>query len=95
MGGRNAAGMEPTVTSPDKEHLILTKGENQMSAKRKHGTRGFTQAELFRFLDNLRESGAINMYGAPRVMEQQMGLSSKEAKEVWVAWTETFQGENR
>jgi len=58
-----------------------------------YGTRDFTQEELFRFLDNLRESGQINMYGAPKVMEQHLGLSSTEAKDVWVAWTETYQTE--
>ena len=57
----------------------------------KYGT--FTQEELFRFLDTLRESGQINMFGAPKVMEQHLGLSSQEAKDVWVAWTETYKEE--
>ena len=57
----------------------------------KYGT--FTIEELFRFLDTLRESGEINMFGAPKVMEQHLGLSSQEAKDVWVAWTETYKEE--
>ena len=56
----------------------------------KYGTKDFTQDELFRFLDNLRESGQINMFGPPKVMEQRLGLSSQEAKDVWVAWTATY-----
>ncbi|SVD76503.1 uncharacterized protein METZ01_LOCUS429357 [marine metagenome] len=59
----------------------------------KYGTKDFTIEALFRFLDTLRESGEINMFGAPKVMEQHLGLSSQEAKDVWVAWTETYKEE--
>ena len=39
--------------------------------------------EMFIFLDKLRESGTINMFGAPKVLEESFGLSKKEAREVF------------
>ena len=43
--------------------------------------------EMFIFLDKLRDSGTINMFGAPKVLEESFGLSKKEAREVFKAWT--------
>jgi len=44
----------------------------------------------FEFLDMLRESGSINMFGAPRVLQDEFGLSKGEAFEIFKAWTEKF-----
>lgn len=44
----------------------------------------------FEFLDMLRESGSINMFGAPRVLQEEFGLSKGEAFEIFKAWTEKF-----
>ena len=44
----------------------------------------------FEFLNELRESGQINMFGAPRVLMESFGLEKKEAKDIFVAWTEQF-----
>ena len=41
-------------------------------------------------LTELQESGVMNMFGAPRWLEEMYGLPRKEAKELFVAWTETF-----
>ena len=43
---------------------------------------------LFEELEALRVSGVMNMYGAPRWLEQTYGLSSAEAKFVFKAWVE-------
>lgn len=44
----------------------------------------------FEFLNELRESGQINMFGAPRVLMESFGLDKKESKEIFVAWTKQF-----
>jgi len=40
----------------------------------------------FEFLDELRDSGQINMFGAPRVLQDQFDLDKKEAQEIFSAW---------
>ena len=49
--------------------------------------------EMFTFLDDLREEGSINMFGAPRVLQQEFGLTKAESFEVFTAWTEQFKSE--
>lgn len=46
--------------------------------------------EFFEILNDLRESGQINMFGAPKWLQENFGLSKNEAREVFTAWTETF-----
>ena len=46
--------------------------------------------EMFTFLDDLRESGAINMWGAPKILEEAFDLSSADAKQVFIRWQEQF-----
>jgi hypothetical protein len=41
-------------------------------------------------LDELRESGETNMFGAPSFLVATFGLSRKEAMEVTYAWMKTF-----
>ena len=55
-----------------------------------YGTRDFTQEELFRFLDNLRESGQINMYGAPKVLQQQFGFDRRTSHELFQDWADNW-----
>ena len=45
--------------------------------------------EIFRFLDNLRDSGIINMYGAAEYVESY-GLSKLEAQDIHKEWIRTF-----
>jgi hypothetical protein len=46
--------------------------------------------EMFTFLDDLREGGSINMFGAPKVLQEAFGLSKAESFEVFTAWTKQF-----
>ncbi len=46
--------------------------------------------EAFEYLDELRESGATNMYGARPYVMREMGYDSDVAGEVLRAWMETF-----
>ena len=42
--------------------------------------------KYFRYLDDLRDSGVTNMWGAPAYLVAVFGLSNKEARKVWAAW---------
>jgi len=42
------------------------------------------------FLDDLRETGATNMFGAPAYLEA-LGLSKQEARQAVAHWMETFE----
>jgi hypothetical protein len=44
----------------------------------------------FEVLDNIRESGAMNMFAAPRFLETECGLSRADARAVFAKWTESF-----
>lgn len=46
--------------------------------------------EFFEILNDLRESGQINMFGAPKWLQENFDLSRNEAREIFTAWTETF-----
>lgn len=48
--------------------------------------------EGFQYLDELRESGVTNMFGAPTYMERELGYERQEAVNVWTAWKDTFDG---
>ena len=50
----------------------------------------FDVEEFFWVLDNIRESGKMNMFGAPKWLEENMDLTKAQAKQVFMAWTETF-----
>lgn len=50
---------------------------------------------MLRFLDSLRESGAINMFGARPYVESTFGLSKKETSEVLSYWMKSFGREDR
>ena len=44
----------------------------------------------FLFLDELRESGAVNMFGAAPYLAEMFGLSKRDAREVLGQWMRTF-----
>ena len=46
---------------------------------------------IFEYLDNLRESGVTNMFGAGSYVEDEFGLSRREAGDMLVEWMETFE----
>tara|TARA_B100001057_G_scaffold271412_1_gene271671 strand:- start:48179 stop:48325 length:147 start_codon:yes stop_codon:yes gene_type:complete len=45
---------------------------------------------MFTFLDDLRASGKINMFGAPTALQEAFGITKEESFEVFKAWTDTF-----
>lgn len=45
---------------------------------------------FFEFLDDLRESGETNMFGAAPWVQREFGLDRLKAKDVLVLWMETF-----
>ena len=49
------------------------------------------KAEMFEYLDELRESGVTNMFGArPYLRRAFKGLTDQEAGDVLVEWMRTF-----
>ena len=53
---------------------------------------GGKPSDYFHILDSLRESGAMNMFGAPSWMVANLDISKQDAKAIFVAWTEQFGG---
>jgi len=47
-------------------------------------------AAMFHYLDELRESGETNMYGAGPYLREAFGVSRAESHRVLAAWMETF-----
>jgi hypothetical protein len=43
------------------------------------------------YLDNLRESGVTNMFGAGSYVENEFGVSRREAKEILLYWMASFE----
>jgi len=46
--------------------------------------------EYFVYLDELRESGTINMMGAPRELQFEFGIDKMEARKIFGLWTKQF-----
>ena len=46
--------------------------------------------EYFDYLVELRDSGVTNMWGAAPYLEQEFGFSRQEAKDILIAWIESF-----
>jgi hypothetical protein len=47
-------------------------------------------AEYFKFLDQLRVDGGINMFASPPVLADEYVISQAEAKKVFTLWMNTF-----
>jgi len=45
---------------------------------------------MFEYLDELRESGEVNMFGSGTYLQSAFGLSRHEAKDVVMEWMKTF-----
>ena len=54
----------------------------------KDGTVGYPTDGYFRILDTLRDSGQMNMYGAPRWLENEFGLPRDKTIEIFELWTQ-------
>ena len=48
------------------------------------------ETQVFLYLDRLRESGIVNMFGAGPYVEDEFGLGRREAKDLLIEWMETF-----
>jgi len=49
----------------------------------------YKKQDIFLFLDGLRQSGVINMVGAPRVLEDYFEMSKPTAKKYFQEWVES------
>lgn len=49
-----------------------------------------TQDEVNAYLDAVRESGAINMFGAAPYIQEQFAVSRQEARQYLQTWMATF-----
>jgi hypothetical protein len=47
--------------------------------------------DYFEVLTNLRNAGTMNMFGAPKWLQETYGLTREEAMEIFRRWTETFE----
>jgi len=47
------------------------------------------------YLDDLRESGVTNMFGAGEYLEEEFSLDKKEAKEILLYWMASFGKDDR
>ena len=48
------------------------------------------ETEYFEYLDELRESGVTNMYGAGAYLEDEFYIGKREAGDVLIKWMKTF-----
>lgn len=46
--------------------------------------------QYFEFLNELRESGATNMFGAGPYLQEAFGLDRREARDIVIEWMESF-----
>lgn len=46
--------------------------------------------QIYDYLDALRSSGAINMFGAAPYVAREFGLTQRDARRVWSLWVDTF-----
>ena len=51
--------------------------------------------EYLEYLDELRESGVTNMFGAGSYLEEEFGLTRNDARTVLMYWMNTFGNPNR
>jgi len=46
--------------------------------------------EYYEYLDALRNSGAVNMFGAGAYLEDRFDLSKSKARSILIAWMEQY-----
>ena len=49
-----------------------------------------TQDQVIIFLDNLRESGVTNMFGAGSYIQEEFGVTKYDAQRFLIKWMQTF-----
>ena len=50
-------------------------------------------ADYFDLLTEVRDSGVMNMAGAPRYLQQEYGMSRQDARRTFILWVEHLQKE--
>lgn len=70
-------------------HLLKTKRENDMSRPSN------VSDEHLEYLDDLRESGETNMFGAAPYVEMAFNVPIQEARTITRYWMDTFGTESR
>jgi hypothetical protein len=50
--------------------------------------------DYFEYLTDLRDSGRVNMYAAPAMLQSIFGLNKKDAREVFNKWTEWLKNDS-
>ena len=55
----------------------------------------FVTEEHLTFLDDLRESGAVNMFGASGPIERKFGVSNANARNILMYWMKTYGRDTR
>ena len=48
------------------------------------------EQEVFEYLNDLRESGATNMFGAPPYVEREFSISKSESRKIVSLWMNNF-----
>jgi hypothetical protein len=61
----------------------------------KHERPATVTTEHLEYLDELRESGVTNMFGARPYVEEEFGVSKREATEILSYWMKSFGDPNR
>ena len=51
------------------------------------------EAKVFEYLDNLKESGTMNMHSAAPIIAEAFGISIHLAREVLLKWMKNFNKE--
>lgn len=54
------------------------------------GVEAALREQIFRYLDDLRSSGIVNMLGSGPYLEAEFGLTGPEAQTILVEWMKTF-----
>lgn len=55
----------------------------------------FIQTDHLEYLDELREDGSVNMYGAGHYLEADWGMTRQEARATLKYWMATYGKEDR
>ena len=53
-----------------------------------------TKNKYWIYLENLRKSGVVNMYGAAPYLQKTFDLTEKEAKEILADWMKNYNKED-
>ncbi len=66
--------------------------ENQIQQLKEENVRQITQEEIeyFNYLNELRDSGETNMYGAGSYLERDFSLDRQNARKILTTWMENF-----